>query len=136
VHLAIAASAGLLVGPLVGAGAAAPPLPSVQVAQADVLATQDLIDAASATLASVRTDLSTAQTPSQVTSLGIQQSRLQARKTALIARLAVEQRILTRAIAVQAAADASAAALLFLRIRSSCTHHYRQHFRKHLRSQQ
>jgi cell wall-associated NlpC family hydrolase len=111
VHLAIAASAGLLVGPLAGVAVAAPALPSVQVAQADVLATQDLIDAASATLASVRTALSTAQTPGEVTTLGIQQSRLQAHKTALIARLAVEQRILTRAIAAQAAADARTAAL-------------------------
>ncbi len=112
VRLAIAASAGLLVGPLAGAAAAAPaPLPSVQVAQAHVLATQDLIDAASATLASVRTALSTAPTPAAVTALEIQQSRLQARKTVLIARLAVEQRILTRAIAAQAAADAQAAAL-------------------------
>lgn len=112
VRLAIAASAGLLVGPLAGAAMATPaPLPSVQVAQANVLATQDLIDAASATLASVRTALSTAPTPGAATALDVQQSHLQARKTVLIARLAGEQRILTRAIAAQAAADAQAAAL-------------------------
>lgn len=95
--------------------AAASPAPAqvmtVQAAQARVLATQSLIDAVSATLASVRTELTTALTPAQTTALEIEQSHLQVRKTRLISTLGAQQRALTRAIAAQAqaAADANAA---------------------------
>ena len=85
---------------------------SVQAAQVRVLATQNLIDAVSATLASVRTELTTALTPHQTSALIIEQSALQVRKTRLIATLAVEQRALTGAIAAQAQAAAEANAAL------------------------
>jgi len=118
---ALAAVAALAV-PLVaavplGAAAGAPapssiaPAPSLQAAQAEVLATQDLIDAASATLAQVRNELFIASTPATIASLNVQQSRLQARKTVLIARLAVQQRRLNQLIAQQAAEQASNASL-------------------------
>jgi cell wall-associated NlpC family hydrolase len=94
------------------AGAPAPvaPMPTVQAAQAQVLATQDLIDAASATLAQVRNELFIATDPATITALDIQESRLQVRKTALIARLAVQQRRLNQLIAAQALASQQAGA--------------------------
>ncbi len=101
--------------PVFGAGpTAAPapvaPMPTVQAAQAQVLATQDLIDAASATLAQIRNELFIATDPATITALDIQQSRLQVRKTALIARLAVQQRRLNQLIAAQALASQQAGA--------------------------
>jgi len=101
--------------PVLGAGAVQTPASvaptlTVQAAQARVLATQDLIDAASATLAQVRNELFIATDPGSITSLNIQQSRIQARKTMLIARLAVQQRRLDQLIAAQAQARQEAGA--------------------------
>jgi hypothetical protein len=96
-------------GPAV-APAAVAPTPTVQAAQAQVLATQDLIDAASATLAQVRNELFIATDPATIAALDVQQSRLQVRKTALIARLAVQQRRLNQVIAAQALASQQAGA--------------------------
>ena len=93
-----------------GAPAPVAPMPTVQAAQAQVLATQDLIDAASATLAQIRNELFIATDPATITALDIQQSRLQVRKTALIARLAVRQRRLNQLIAAQALASQQAGA--------------------------
>jgi hypothetical protein len=116
-RLALALCVGCVAGPLAGlatAATAVPPTPAVQAAQARVLATQDLIDAASAQLALIRSELYTATDPSAVTGLDVQQSRLQVQKTRLIARLAVQQRRLTNAIAQQAQAEAAQAAALQL----------------------
>jgi cell wall-associated NlpC family hydrolase len=88
---------------------AVPPSPTAQAAQADVLATQDLIDATSATLASVRTELFSATDPAAIGSLTAQQAQLQSRKTALVARLAVQQRTLVRLIAIEAQIGAATA---------------------------
>lgn len=96
-------------GPAVAPTAVAP-TPTVQAAQAQVLATQDLIDAASATLAQVRNELFIATDPATITALDVQQSRLQVRKTALIARLTVQQRRLNQVIAAQALASQQAGA--------------------------
>ena len=87
------------------------PAPTVQAAQAEVLATQDLIDAASATLAQVRNELFIAADPGTIASLDLQQSRLQVRKTVLIARLAIQQRRLNQLIAQQASLEAQNASL-------------------------
>ncbi len=117
-----ATAAALLAGPLIAAGplegatgqpapVSIAPTPTLQAAQAQVLATQDLIDAASATLAQVRNELFIASDPATITSLNIQQSRLQERKTVLIARLAVQQRRLNQLIAQQAAQQARDASL-------------------------
>jgi len=116
-RIALALAVGCIAGPLAGMATAAPslpPTPIVQAAQAQVLATQDLIDAASSQLAAVRSELFTATDPSAITSLDVQQSRLQVQKTRLIARLTVQQRRLTRLIAQQARADAARAAALQL----------------------
>jgi cell wall-associated NlpC family hydrolase len=116
-RIALALAVGCIAGPLAGMATAAPslpPTPIVQAAQAQVLATQDLIDAASSQLAAVRSELFTATDPSTITSLDVQQSRLQVQKTRLIARLTVQQRRLTRLIAQQARADAARAAALQL----------------------
>jgi cell wall-associated NlpC family hydrolase len=114
-RLAVAAVAAVIAacaaGPAMAAPAAARVM-TVQAAQARVLADQDTILALSATLASVRNELSTDLTPDQSNALAVEQSKLQVRKTRAIARLAVDQRALTRAIAAQAQADAAANAAL------------------------
>jgi NlpC/P60 family len=115
VAVVVVAGPVLATQPVFGAGPArapAPvaPMPTVQAAQAQVLATQDLIDAASATLAQVRNELFIATDPATITALDIQESRLQVRKTALIARLAVQQRRLNQLIAAQALASQQAGA--------------------------
>ena len=93
------------------APASVAPATTVQAAQAEVLATQDLIDAASATLAQVRNELFIAADPGTIASLDLQQSRLQVRKTVLIARLAIQQRRLNQLIAQQASLEARNASL-------------------------
>lgn len=112
---AVFAAPVLAAQPMLGAGpvqtpAVVTPTLTVQAAQAQVLATQDLIDAASATLAQVRNELFTATDPAAIASLDIQQSRLQVRKTVLIGRLALQQRRLNQLIAAQAAASQQAGA--------------------------
>ncbi len=93
------------------APASVAPATTVQAAQAEVLATQDLIDAASATLAQVRNELFIAADPGTIASLDLQQSRLQVRKTVLIAHLAIQQRRLNQLIAQQASLEARNASL-------------------------
>jgi cell wall-associated NlpC family hydrolase len=88
---------------------AVPPSASAQAAQAQVLTTQDLIDAASATLALVRNELFSATSPSVIASLTVEEGRLQSRKMALIARLATQQHHLVALIAAEAQASAAAA---------------------------
>jgi cell wall-associated NlpC family hydrolase len=87
---------------------AVPPTASAQAAQAQVLTTEDLIDAASVDLASVRTSLFSATAPAAIASLTVQQARLQTQKMALVARLATQQDRLQALIAAQAQADAQA----------------------------
>lgn len=115
VAAAVLAGPALAAGPALGAGtspgpASVTPTLTVQAAQADVLATQDLIDAASATLALVRNELFIASDAATIASLNDQQSRLQVRKTVLIARLAGQQRRLNQLIAAQAQASQAAGA--------------------------
>ncbi len=86
-----------------------PPSATAEAAQAQVLTTQDLIDAASADLALVRNELFSASSPSVIASLTVEEARFQSRKMALLARLATQQRRLDELIAVEAQASAAAA---------------------------